>query len=214
MRRTVVVLTLRNTILAAIVAGLAVDASTRADQANRESQRLALVATGTQTGITSATDYQTTLVTDVLASTQESLALNLTALQLAQAGDAPGAEELTAQANVAQARATRLMSLSDLYADPRYQPDAEGGFPRVQDYLDDQNTGLLAIVAEQNSAADVYDQWSTKGDAYVAVLSILAVTFFLLGLAQVSRRMRPFLAACAGTLIVVGSVWAASVALG
>ena len=43
----------------------------------------------------------------------------------------------------------------------------------------------------------------------MAILSVLAITFFLLGLAQVAKRMRPFLASCAAVLLVVAVGWTA-----
>ncbi len=47
----------------------------------------------------------------------------------------------------------------------------------------------------------------------MAILSVLAITFFLLGLAQVAKRLRVFLAACAGGLLVLVIGWSAITAL-
>lgn len=39
-------------------------------------------------------------------------------------------------------------------------------------------------MTSQNTAADAYNRWSGKADSYTSVLTILAVAFFLFGLAQ------------------------------
>ncbi len=47
------------------------------------------------------------------------------------------------------------------------------------------------IVTKQNAASDAYDLWNRKSDLYTGVLTVLAVTLFLFGLAQaLSPRLR------------------------
>ncbi len=214
MRRVVVVLTLLTTILAAVVAGLEVEASTQADVANRNSQRLALEASALTVSHTVAERYQTDLIADVLAATQESLALGATALELSAAGNGASAAEVGILAEAATARAASASLLSDVYQDPRYAPTTEGGFPDLAGYLSDRNDVIAEIVSRQNAAADAYNDWDARSSAYVAVLSVLAITFFLLGLAQVSKRMRPFLAGSAALLMAIVVGWATSIAMG
>ena len=210
-RRLVVVLTLITTIVAAIVAGLSVDAGTHADTANRESEYLVLVATNQTNADIGAENYQTSLVTDVIGNTAEGLAHDYAALQLAAQGDAVGAEAVGALGNAARARADAARRLSDIYQDPDWAPATPDAFPNVQGYFTAKQDAEQAIVTRQNAASDTYNEWNAKGDTYIAILSVLAVTFFLLGLAQVSKKMRPFLAICAGVLMVVSMAWATAV---
>jgi hypothetical protein len=208
-RRLVVVLTLLTTIVAAVVAGLEVEASTQGDAANRESERLVLTAAALQVSDTVIEGYQSGLVTDVLSNTQQGLALEFAALQLAQEGKAADATQVGAMAKAARARADEARGLSDIYQDPAYAPASPDGFPDVKGYYDARSTVEQALVTQQNAASDAYNLWNSRSDTYVAILSVLAITFFLLGLAQVAKRMRPFLATCAGILLVVAMGWGA-----
>jgi hypothetical protein len=212
-RRIVVILTLITTIVAAVVAGLQVEADTQADSANRQSELLVLQTTARQVSDAYLENYQTALVKSVLADTQEGLTLDLAALKRTAAGDATGSAQLTSQALSKRARAERAMALSDIYQDPALAPAGPNGFPNVAKYFADRIAGTQQLLTEQNAAADTYNMWSSRSGTYVAILSILAVTFFLLGPAQIGRRMRPFLAASASGLLVVSVVWAATTSL-
>ena len=46
------------------------------------------------------------------------------------------------------------------------------------------------IVAQQNQAADLYNAWDRKADSYITALTVLAVAFFLFGLAQALKDTR------------------------
>jgi hypothetical protein len=64
-------------------------------------------------------------------------------------------------------------------------------------------------VARQNAAADDYNRWNRKGDAYTSVLAILAVAFFLFGLAQaLSPRLRLLLAIFGVAALAGAALWA------
>ena len=212
-RRTVVVLTLLTTIVAAIVAGLEVEASTQGDAANRESERLVLTAAALQVSDSVVEGYQNGLVTDVLGNTQQSLALDFAALQLANDGKAAEATEVGALATAARARADEARQLSDIYQNPEFAPPTPDGFPNIKAYFDSLSNAERDLVTQQNAASDSYNLWNSRSDTYVAILSVLAITFFLLGLAQVAKRMRPFLASCAGFLLVLAVAWTALTAL-
>ncbi|MEZ5116621.1 MAG: hypothetical protein R2737_10170 [Candidatus Nanopelagicales bacterium] len=215
-RRTVIVLTLVNTILAAVVAGLEVDASTRADEANRTSQALAIQGTALLLANGEAAGYESSVVADVLRHQQESLVQGYSALEVTQEGDTAAARELQAQEQVSAARATRASELSEVFTDPRYAPpaDAEVPLPDLEAWLSDLNDGPNALVVQQNAAADEYSEWDSRSSTYVAILSILAVAFFLLGLAQVRARMRVLLAATASALMAACALWTVLVAVG
>lgn len=212
-RRTVVVLTLLTTIVAAIVAGLSVDAGSHADLANRESERLVLVEASRSVSDGADQDYQSRLVAEVLAGQQESLVHSYASIERQTAGDAAGAKSLDALAKAAQASADQGMKLSDVYADPQYAPASADTLPDLQGYLKARTDVEQDLVAQQNAASDEYGLWNSRSDTYTAILSVLAITLFLLGLAQVSKRMRLFLGWCGGALLVLAVAWTGITAL-
>ncbi len=74
----------------------------------------------------------------------------------------------------------------------------------MQSYLADTYAAANDLVARQNAAADDYNRWNRKGDSYTSVLAILAVAFFLFGLAQALTPRLRLLFAIFG-LVVVGA---------
>ena len=203
----VLVLTLLNTIFAAILSGLQVDANIRADQANRDSQYYALLATNEVIRFGHQSAYDLKLLTTTVNQSQQSLVMQLTALELEEAGEKESAAALVGQSEIAQARADKGYALSLLYSDPRYAPTEPGGFPDQNAYLADLSKAANEFVERQNTASDEYHKWDHKADAYIAVLSILAIAFFLLGLAQSTTRMRLFFAISALAIMVLAAVW-------
>lgn len=202
----ILLLTLINTIFAAGLSGLQVDANIRADQSNRNSQYYALLAADelVRMGHQSAYDFE--LFTSLLKDAQHSTIMELTALELEQAGEEESAARLLVQSQVAQARSDQGVALSLLYSDPRYAPTEPGGVPDLEAYLADQSKAPNDFVAQQNAATDDYHKWDGKADSYIAVLSILAIAFFLLGLAQ-STRMRLFFAISALVVMLLAAAW-------
>ena len=203
----VLVLTLINTIFAALLSGLQVDVGIRANNANRDSQYYALLASNelVRQGYQSAYDFQT--LTSAMRSSQESLVMEFTALSLEQNGDKTGSKNPHLQSVIAQARATTAEKFSIMYTDPRYAPDQPDGMPNAQAYVDDQAKIANEMVAKQNVASDEYQKWNKKSDAYVAVLTLLAIVFFLLGMAQSTQRMRPFFAFSALFILLIAGAW-------
>ncbi len=203
----ILVLTLLNTIFAALLSGLQVDANTRADRANRDSQYYALLAANelVRMGYQNAYDFE--LLSNILKDAQQSTVMELTALELEQAGEEENAAKLLTQSHVAQARSEQGVSLSLLYNDPRYVPSEPGEVPDLEAYLADQSKVPNDLVAQQNAATDDYHRWDNKADTYIAVLSILAIAFFLLGLAQSTTRMRLFFAISALVIMLLAAVW-------
>jgi len=207
-KRLVLLLTLINTILVSVIAGLQSDANVRASKANRDSQYYAMLASSEliQSGIRSNYDMES--LSQVLANTQESLVLQVTALEQQAEGNADAAALSIGQAAVLQARADRARAFSVLFTDPRYAPATADDLPDAEQYLADQNQTANDIVVKQNAAADEYQKWNGKSDAYVTILTILAVAFFLLGIAQSSApRLRLLFAAVAFLVMTVSSLW-------
>lgn len=203
----ILTLTLLNTIFVAILAGLQVDANIRADQANRDSQYYALLAANELVRVGHQSAYDLELFANTVKEAQQSSVMQLTALELEKAGEKESATKLVSQSEVAQARSDKGAALSVLYLDPRYAPAEPGGIPDLEAYLADQTKGPNDLVAKQNTATDEYHRWDNKADSYIAVLSVLAIAFFLLGLAQSTVRMRFFFAISALAVMLFAAGW-------
>ena len=206
-RLFILALTLLNTIFAALLSGLQVDANIRADKANRDSQYYALLAANEVIRFGHQSAYDIKLVTTTVKEAQQALVMQLTALELEDAGEKEQAEALVTQSEVAQARADRGFSLSMLYSDPRYAPEEPGGLPNEKAYLEDLSEAANDFVAQQNTASEEYHKWDNKADSYIAVLSILAIAFFLLGLAQSAARLRLFFGASGLAVMLLAAAW-------
>ena len=210
-RTLVLVLTLLNTIFAASLSGLQVDANIRASNANRDSQYYALQASNELVRLGHQGDYDLKLFADTLKDAQQSTVLELTALELEKNGNKDNAARLRDQSEIFKARSDKGISLSILYSDPRYAPKEADGAPDLAAYMADQSKSPNDLVAKQNAATDAYHQWNSKADAYVAILTVLAIAFFLLGLAQSSVRMRLFFAMSAVVVMLIAALWTGSV---
>jgi hypothetical protein len=206
-RALVLVLTLINTIFAATLSGLQVDANIRADHANRDSQYYALLASNELVRLGQQGAYDLELFANTVKDTQQSLVMEFTALELEKNGKKESAARLRSQSEISKARSEKGVSLSILYSDLRYAPKEPEGMPDFQAYLADQAKSPNDLVAKQNAASDAYHKWNGKADAYVAILTVLAIAFFLLGLAQSSARMRLFFAASAVVIMALAAVW-------
>ncbi len=210
----VLVLTLINTVFAALLSGLQVDAGIRGNNANRDSQYYAALASSelVRQGHQSSYDFQTFAL--VVKTTQESLINEFTSLGLEQDGDKNTAETFHLQSIIAQAQADTARKFSVFYTDPRYAPDQPDAMPNADTYVADQAKIANEIVANQNAASDEYQKWNKKSDAYVAVLTLLAIVFFLLGVAQSTQRMRPFFAVSASVIMLVSAAWTVVILIG
>jgi hypothetical protein len=206
-RTLVLVLTLINTIFAATLSGLQVDANIRANNANRDSQYYALLASNELVRLGQQSAYDLELFANTVKDTQQSLVMEFTALELEKNGSKDSAARLRSQSEISKARSKKGVALSLLYADPRYAPKEPDGMPDFQAYLADQSKSPNDLVAKQNAASDAYHKWSGKADAYVAVLTVLAIAFFLLGIAQSSVRMRLFFAGSAVVIMALAALW-------
>ena len=207
----IIVLTLITSIVTAIVAGLQADAGIRASNANRDSQYYAVLASGELHRQGLQSNYETATMTEYLRLSQESLVMQIAALSLEDENDR-SATELAALG--AQARADKLKTYSIFFTDPRYAPQTDDGLPNAEAYLTDSFAKANEITEIQNKASDEYHRWDGKADAYVSVLTVMAMAFFLFGLAQALRgRMRLVFAIFGAIILSVSSVWAVWVLL-
>jgi DNA-binding helix-hairpin-helix protein with protein kinase domain len=205
----IVVLTLITTVITALVATLQADANIRANAANRDSQYYAILASGElhRSGLQSSYDMNT--FASMLRETQTSLMMQFTALQSEQAKDTLGITVNNISAMAAQARADELTKFSIFYSDPRYAPKTADGTPNTDAYLTDINAKAIELVKKQNAASDDYHKWSSKADSYVGVLTVMALSFLLLGLGQaLTGKMRLVFAIFGAAILLGASVWA------
>jgi hypothetical protein len=208
----IIVLTMINTILVAIIAGLQTDATIRANEANRDSQYYAVLTSGELHRIGLQNNYDMNTFARILDNTQRSLVMGYTALELLQNGDETGAALSSLQEQVAQSQSDAAKKFSIFYQDPRYAPRNTEAQPDLQRYIEDSNAKALELLASQNAASDAYKIWSGKSDSYVAVLTILAIAFFLFGIAQsVTPRLRLLFAGFGIVVIVLGVGWALAI---
>jgi hypothetical protein len=214
-RTMIIVLTMINTILVAIFAGLQTDANIRANNANRDSQYYAVLTSAELQRIGAMEDYDINTYARVLDNTQRSLVSGFTALQLTEAGDDQGAGLSNVDGMIYQAQADSAVKFSVFYQDPRYAPPSPDSAPNMQAYLDDSNKAAYEFLAKQNAASDNYKIWSTKSDSYVAALTVLAIAFFLFGIAQsVNPRLRLLFAGFGIVVIVLGVGWGLAILVG
>ena len=204
----IVVLTLITTVITAMIATLQADANIRANNANRDSQYYAILVSGelVRSGLQSSYDLNT--FSKVLLEKQTALMMQFTALQSEQSADKLGTALNNISALAAQARAEKLINFSIFYTDPRYAPKTTDGLPDAEAYLADISDEANKILEKQNAAADEYHKWNNKSDAYVGVLTVIAVAFFLFGLAQaVKGRMRLVFAVFGLVILLAASAW-------
>ena len=204
----VVFLTVVTTVIVATVAALQADTNIRASTSNRDSQWYAIQISGElhRQGLQAA--YDTNVFSGLLTDMQEATVMELTALQLSQAGkDQEGAASLL-KATVAQARADTAKKFSIFYTDPRYAPATAGAAPNMQAYLTDSYITSESLLAKQNAASDQYHRWDNKGDAYTSILAVLAIAFLLFGLAQAfSPRLRLLFAIFGLAVLLISAIW-------
>jgi hypothetical protein len=214
-KNLIVVLTVITTVLAVVIAGLQSDANIRADIANRDSQYLAIQVSGELHRSGLMGNYEMNIFGDYLTNAQEATILELTSLEQEQDGDQEAAEATRELAAIAQARASVGEKFSIMFTDPRYAPQGENEFmPKADQYVIDVYAEANAIVERQNEASDTYARWNRKADSYITALTILAVAFFLFGLAQAVRNTRLRLTfAMLGTLVILFSLLFSVIAL-
>ena len=189
-KNLIVVLTVFTTVLAAALAALQADASIRADIANRDSQYLAVLASGELTRAGLESNYELNVFGDYLKNLQQATVLELTALEQETDGNDEAAQASRALASISQSSADAGEKFSIFHTDPRYAPQSENDLPNAEQYLTDVFEKVNEIVAQQNEAADAYHVWDRKADSYITALTVLAVAFFLFGLAQALKDVR------------------------
>lgn len=208
-RNLVIVLTVMTTVFAAVLAALQADASIRSNIANRDSQFYAIAASGELIRSGLSSNYEFTVFGQVLRDLQEATVFQLTALEQQGRGENDLAKSTLVQADAAQARSKTGNNFSVFNTDPRYAPKAEGEPPQLEAYLKDSQAKANQLVASQNQAADDYKRWNIKSDAYVTILTVLAVAFFMFGVAQAVKvtHMRLVFTIFGSLIILMCGAW-------
>ena len=208
-RNLVIVLTILTTVFAAVLAALQADASIRSGIANRDSQFYAIAASGELIRSGLSSNYEFTVYGQVLRNLQEATVFQLTALEQQGRGEQDLAKSTLAQADAAQSRANTGNKFSVFNTDPRYAPKAEGEMPKMDAYLKDSQAKANELVASQNQAADDYKFWNNKSDAYVTILTVLAVAFFMFGIGQAVKvtHMRLVFVIFGSLVILLCGAW-------
>ena len=183
-KNLILMLIMFTTVLAAALAALQADANIRADIANRDSQYLTALASGELTRGGFESNYELNVFGDYLKNLQEATVLELTALEQETDGNDDAAQITRSSASISQAGADAGEKFSIFYTDPRYAPQSENDLPNTDQYLTDVFEKVNEIRSQQNEAADAYHAWDRKADSYLTALTVLAVAFFLFGLAQ------------------------------
>lgn len=199
----IVVLTVFTAVLAAIIAALQGDAGIRADTANRDSQYLAVQVSGEMHRSGLEGNYEFVVLGDYLRNLQEAMVLQLTALEQEEKGDTDAAAVTRDLASISEERANTSMKFSIFYTDPRYAPQGDEIMPKADQYIVDLNARSNELLKQQNEKADEYARWNRKSDSYMTALTILAVAFALLGLAQAVKKARARLAFAVFGIVVI-----------
>lgn len=203
-KNLIVALTVFTTVLAAALAALQADANIRAEIANRDSQYLTILASSELHRTALETNYEFSVFGDYLKNLQESTVLELTALEQETDGNDEAARATRSLASISRASADAGEKFSIFYTDSRYAPQSENDLPKAELYLTDVFEKVNEIVDQQNQASDAYHVWDRKAASYITALTILAVAFFLFGLAQAIKDTRARLIFAVFGLVVIG----------
>lgn len=210
----VIILTVATTVFVAVTAGLQAEASQRANSANRASQYYAMMIAGEIQRSGLQGNYDMGILTSTVQDRMESAILGLTALKMKGLGNNEAADAADRQSQVAQARADSYQAASVLYSDVKYKPASADAMPNVTRYLADLAAPAQELLAKQNAASDEYNKYSAKSDAYTGVLTVLAITLFLFGLAQaVSPGLRRLFAVFGVFGVASAILWALTLLL-
>jgi hypothetical protein len=204
----VTLLIMLTTLTGATVAFLENHASLQEDRAARQAEVYAIQIMGmiVQNGYES--DYEAGLFYDHINLSQVSLARQFAEFEAWQQGDANLVAMYQHEAGRLEAMREAIQPHSALLSDPRYAPEDDSGTPDMQLWADDGMAPILDHLEQQNEAADRRDTWGEKADAYVSIVTLLAVALFMFGLSLATSSRVRLLFVLVGTAIAsAGTVW-------
>lgn len=194
------------TVLATGVAGLQQYSSQRDDRANREAELIANEAVGTDVSaaVEANADY------GIMRRWQEELFQQTWAQQQLSADPlGPASPLLQAMATSNSQLADWASTQSGLLQAPYF--DAQNKTTDAIAYGADRSAATFRAREERLAATDESNAWSAVSTRYVAILTMLAVALFFLGIASTAERAaRPGLTLGGSLLGLVALVWTIS----
>jgi len=191
------------TLFGATVAYLQSSASNKEDNAAREAARASIDGLGRQ--VESSTEYRYNYRAFVESKLVEQRAQIDRSLQRAAPAGDPIASLYSSSAARWEAIQKSTADLSPLIADPQFGEAADPTLGALADELDIPPTNARLTHSVQASESNDY---GSKADQYVAVLTLLAAALFLFGLSLTINGRGRFVLAGAGALLTVLSVGA------
>ncbi len=191
------------TLFGASVAYLQSSASNKEDNAAREAARASIDGLGRQ--VESSTEYRYNYRAFVESKLVEQRAQIDRSLQRAAPAGDPIATLYAASATRWEAIQKSTADLSPLIDDPRFGAAADPTLAKLADELDIPPTNARLTHSVQAAESNDY---GSKADQYVAVLTLLAAALFLFGLSLTINGRGRFVLAGAGALLTVLSVGA------
>jgi tetratricopeptide (TPR) repeat protein len=182
------------TIIASIVGYLQVDADNRSNQALRTAQAFAIQAVE----LKASGKVQSSAWTDVLRLREEVLSLAI----IAENYEDPKAAERF------RAAGEQLLQLSPVLAPPYFDPAGEEA-PNQAKFESDSYFVEATYFSERFADAfAIKGAWGDKADAYIAHLTLLAVTLFFFGISiTLPGRMRWAFVGMGGLFTVATLIW-------
>lgn len=213
--QVVAVLIVLATLVGAVVEFLHERDNDRANQAGLQAQRLAVQAPGDL----NAAQQQAMVQFEGFALAEEERTSGGSAFQgrlTPPAHPGPAAASDQQRLGLDEVRWNTLAAMTQagtaIKPDNQYGPEADPRFPTH--YLVDSQVGPDRDEALQDAANEERNLWSAKATDYVAIITVIAVALYLLGLSlTLHLGVRRVLAGVGLILVVAGSVWAMTVQL-
>ncbi|MDQ3881030.1 MAG: tetratricopeptide repeat protein [Chloroflexota bacterium] len=202
--RVVAVLIAFATLAGAVVGYLAASAGRSGAEAESQAQTLGVQAMGSL--LSSQASAQVDLETFALATQERTHAANLFQASLRGDDAADTAVEFDrALADELAARTDQLTALTPEHPDG---PENDPTFPTR--FLERAGRDAVRLAALQDAAIEEAEAWGANAASYAAILAVLAVSVYLLGLSLTvpARVAQRGFAAVGVVLLVAGCVWA------
>jgi tetratricopeptide (TPR) repeat protein len=208
-KRMVALLVVSITLLASVIAYLQTVESHKEERAAREAQRFAVSGLGSQ--VDASADFQrafSVFTQSELLDQQRILA----ARRQRQSLGTPRSDLYALDQARATAVKDALIDASPLLGESDFSERNDPNFPFA--FQAEVNVGPDEARLRQEAQAELADGHGSKADTYVAILTVLAVSLFLLGLSlTVEGRSRRLLVVPGVTIAAICVAWAALTAL-
>lgn len=213
-KRVITFMALLAAVIIAVVAALQNGANVTAAIAGRNAQMLTLEVTDEFEKLGLQANFEMTVVAQGFKDLQEAQVLRLTALDLDTRGNNAEAAAARARSEVLLARVQREKPFSSMFRDARYNPTAADRLPEIQQYVNELQLTRTKLVDRLEAANRRYAVASLRADGYTFWLTVLAVSLFLLGLAQaLEGSVRLPFAAMGAVALAAGTVGALMILL-